>query len=112
MNLPPLHANLSFGVYADGSEPRGRGNVYHTCAGRFLFPHTRPPPSTVGVWGRCCVVCPLKRHEGVRSLLGCHTQSLHEMRRMFVGVEGLERAFVIQPSLHNLNGASAVRVGL
>ena len=26
--------------------------------------------------GRCCVVCPWKRHEGVRALFGCHTQSL------------------------------------
>ena len=54
--------------------------------------------------GRCCVVCPWKRHDGVRGLFGCHTQSLRQMGKRFVGVEGLEEAFVVQPSLQNLKG--------
>ena len=57
--------------------------------------------------GRCCVVCPWKRHEGVRARFGCHTQSLQQMGKMFVGVEGLEEAFVVQPSLHNLQGGNS-----
>ena len=47
--------------------------------------------------GTCCVVCPWKRHEGVRALFGCHTQSLQQMGKMFVGVEGVEEAFLFQP---------------
>ena len=62
--------------------------------------------------GRCCVVCPWKRHEGVRALFGCHTQSLQQMGKMFVGVEGLEEAFVVQPSLHNLKGGISRACGV
>ena len=54
--------------------------------------------------GRRRVVCPWKLHEGVRALFGCHTQSLQQMGKMFVGVEGLEEALVVQSSLHNLKG--------
>ena len=62
--------------------------------------------------GRYCVVCPWKRHEGVRALFGCHTQSLQQMGKMFVGVEGVEEAFVVQPSLHNLKGGISRACGV
>ena len=49
---------------------------------------------------------------GHRPTRVCHTQSLQQMGKMFVGVEGLEEAFVVQPSLHNLKGGISRACGV
>ena len=54
--------------------------------------------------GRCCVVCPWQRHQGVRELFQSDPHPLQVVGRMFSGVEGLAQAFVSRPVLHNLKG--------
>ena len=44
--------------------------------------------------GRCCVVCPWKRHEGVRAVFVYDLHPLQVVGRMFSGVEGVAQAFV------------------